>query len=147
MGEHKMKELRTEIEINAPSERVWQILTDPAKFPEWNPFIHQLNGQIKQGAHIEVKLGDSPDKTMTFKPTILEVTPNHTLRWLGKLFIGGLFDGEHIFEIEPLGPDRVRFIQREKFNGILVPVFNFDSTKRGFERMNQALKARAESNA
>jgi hypothetical protein len=139
-----MKELRTEIEINAPAERVWQILTDPARFPEWNPFIHKLKGTIATGEHIEVLLGESPDKTMTFKPTVLEVTPNRTFRWLGNLFIGGLFDGEHIFEIEPLAPDRVRFIQREKFKGILVPVFNFDGTKRGFEAMNRALKARAE---
>ena len=137
-----MKELRTEIEINATPERVWNILTDTDKFPQWNPFIRSFKGKLAQGETIEVVLG--VDKTMTFKPTILELTPNRTFRWLGKLFVGGLFDGEHIFEIEPLDPNRVRFVQREKFNGILVPVFNFDSTKSGFEAMNRALKARAE---
>lgn len=139
-----MNELCTEIEINATPERVWQILTDTEKFPEWNPFIHRLKGKLAVGETIEVFLGESPDKGMTFRPKVLEVTPNRIFRWLGKLFIGGIFDGEHIFEIEPRGENRVNFIQREKFNGILVHVFNFDSTRRGFEAMNRALKVRAE---
>lgn len=140
-----MSELRTEIEINASPERVWQILTDTEKFPQWNPFIHWLKGKLVVGQTIEVFLGESESKGMTFRPVILELTPNRTFRWLGHLFINGLFDGEHIFEIEPLDANRVHFVQREKFGGILVPLFNFDSTRRGFEAMNRALKERAES--
>lgn len=140
-----MKELRTEIEINATPQRVWNILTDTSKFHEWNPFIHRLTGKLSQWEKLEVLLGESPTKSMTFRPTVLEATPPRTFRWLGTLLFKGLFDGEHIFEIEPLGPNRVRFIQREQFNGILVPLYNFDSTRRGFEKMNQALKKRAES--
>jgi uncharacterized protein YndB with AHSA1/START domain len=34
-----MKELHTEIEIDASAERVWDILTDFASYPQWNPFI------------------------------------------------------------------------------------------------------------
>ncbi|HLE55364.1 MAG TPA: SRPBCC domain-containing protein [Thermoplasmata archaeon] len=61
--------------------------------------------------------------------------------------IPGLFDGEHIFEIEPAGAGRTRFVQREVFRGLLVPVLarSLDrDTKRGFEEMNRALKMRAE---
>ncbi len=139
-----MSELGTEIEINATPERVWQILTDTEKFPEWNPFIQRLKGTLVVGETLEVFLGESPPNGMTFRPTVLQVTPNRALRWLGKLFFGGIFDGEHIFEIEPLGDKRVRFVQREKFSGIAVRFFNFDSTRRGFKAMNRALKARAE---
>ena len=69
--------------------------------------------------------------------------------WLGRL--GGvpkLFDGEHSFAIEPLGPNRVRFVQSEKFGGILVPFLRKmleTSTRAGFEAMNRALKDRAEA--
>ena len=35
-------------------------------------------------------------------------------------------------------------IQIDKFNGLLVPFFNFDSTVEGFELMNKALKERIE---
>jgi uncharacterized membrane protein len=34
-----MKEIHTEIEINAPAEKVWRVLTDFAAYPEWNPFV------------------------------------------------------------------------------------------------------------
>jgi hypothetical protein len=36
--------------------------------------------------------------------------------------VPGLFDGEHIFEIEELDRDRVLCIQREVFKGLLVPL-------------------------
>jgi hypothetical protein len=140
-----MKELRTEIEISASPERVWSILTDTEKFPQWNPFLRRLKGELVEGQTIEVFLGESGSKGMTFRPVVLQVTPDRTLRWLGTLLVRGLFDGEHIFEIEALDAERVRFVQREKFNGILVPFFNLDSTQRGFVALNRALKARAES--
>ncbi|VVB87011.1 Polyketide cyclase / dehydrase and lipid transport [uncultured archaeon] len=47
-----MKELRTEIEIQASADRVWQILTDFASFPEWNPFIRRAKGETVKGARI-----------------------------------------------------------------------------------------------
>jgi hypothetical protein len=84
---------------------------------------------------------------MTFRPTVLKAEPNRELRWIGHLLIPGLFDGEHIFTIEPLGANRVRFVQREIFSGLLVPLFakGLDTdTQRGFGEMNQALKAQAE---
>ena len=85
---------------------------------------------------------------MTFRPTVLAVEPARGLRWVGHLLIPGLFDGEHQFEIQPLGPGRVRFVQQERFTGVLVPLFarNLDAhTLPGFNAMNAALKARAEA--
>ncbi len=142
-----MKELRSEIEIQASAERVWQLLTDFASFPQWNPFMHRASGEVKAGARLEVHIQPSGARGMTFKPTVLKAEPNRELRWLGHLLIPGLFDGEHILSIEPLAANRVRFVQREVFTGLLVPLFarGLDTdTRRGFEEMNQALKARAE---
>jgi hypothetical protein len=85
---------------------------------------------------------------MTFKPKVLNAEPNRELRWLGHLLFPGLFDGEHSFTIQPLGESRVRFVQREEFKGLLVPLLarSLDNgTRRGFEEMNRALKERAES--
>ena len=47
-----MKELHTEIEIAAPVEHVWKILTDFAQFPTWNPFVTQAKGEIREGARL-----------------------------------------------------------------------------------------------
>nr|WP_321352653.1 SRPBCC domain-containing protein [uncultured Methanoregula sp.] len=142
-----MKELRSEIEIQASAERVWNILTDFAVFPQWNPFIRQADGPVRVGGQLRVTIQPSGKGGMKFRPVILTAEPGRELRWLGHLLVPGLFDGEHIFKIEPSGPGRVRFIQREIFNGLLVPLFSrgLDTdTQRGFDEMNRALKVRAE---
>ena len=143
-----MKELRTEIEIQASAERVWQILTDFASFPKWNPFIRRASGEPRIGARLEVFLQPSGARGMTFRPEVLKAEPNHELHWLGHLLVPGLFDGRHIFTIVPLGANRVRFVQRETFTGLLVPLFApglHTETLRGFEEMNRSLKIQAET--
>jgi hypothetical protein len=142
-----MKELHSEIEIQATDEKVWRILTDFASFPQWNPFMRRAVGEPKTGAKLEVHVQPSGTSGMTFRPTVLTAEPYRELRWLGHLLVPGLFDGEHIFTIDVLRENRVRFTQQEKFTGILVPLFarSLDTdTLRGFIEMNQALKARAE---
>jgi len=145
-----MKELNCEIDIQASDERVWQLLTDFASFPQWNPFIRRASGEPKTGTRLEVTMQPSGARGMTFRPTVLKAEPKRELRWLGHLLIPGLFDGEHSFTIEPLEANHVRFVQRERFTGILVPLFahGLDTdARRGFEEMNQALKMRAEQSA
>jgi hypothetical protein len=64
------------------------------------------------------------------------------------LYVPGLFDGEHSFVIEELGPGRTRLVQEETFKGALVPFLSGmlkNETLPGFEAMNKALAARAES--
>jgi hypothetical protein len=143
-----MKELHTEIEIEASPERVWGLLTDFASYPQWNPFIRRISGQPAPGERLEVRIEPPGGRGMTFKPKVLNAEPNRELRWLGHLLVPGLFDGEHSLAIQPLGDDRVSFVQREEFRGLLVPLFApslDDNTQRGFEEMNRALKERAEA--
>lgn len=140
-----MLELRTETEIDAPVERVWQVLTDFETFPEWNPFIRRIRGKPVEGSRLEVLLGASGTRGMRFRPKVLKVAPNRELRWLGRLGLPGLFDGEHVFELQPLGPARTRFVQRERFRGIFLPFLRRSldrDARRGFEEMNVALRAR-----
>ena len=40
------REIVTEVEIAAPPDRVWAVLTDGAKYPEWNPFIVSMQGNM-----------------------------------------------------------------------------------------------------
>lgn len=145
-----VKELRSEIEIQAPAEKVWRVLTDFASFPQWNPFIRRVSGDARAGEQLDVYVQPSGASGFGFKPTVLKVEPNRELRWLGQLWIRGLFDGEHVFLIEPLEEKRVRFTQSEVFNGVLVPLMarSLDTnTRRGFDEMNQALKTRVENTA
>src|SRR5437867_11755804 len=145
-----MLELRTDIEIDAPVERVWEVLTDFDRFPDWNPFIRRIRGNAQVGSRLDVFLGASGTRGMRFRPTVTKVVPNRELRWLGRLGLPRLLDGEHILQLEPLGPTRTRFIQRERFRGLLVPLMarslNRDA-RRGFEERNHALQARGHAAA
>ena len=141
-----MKELRTEIGIQASPETIWQILTDLAKYPDWNPFITRALGKAEVGAQVEITF-PSGAKEMTLHCTVTKVEPNRELCWTYHVLLPNLFRGEHSFVIEPVGPDQVRFVDRETFNGLLVPLQakTIDSNSRhGFEEMDKALKARAE---
>ena len=105
-----MKEIHTEIEIQAPGDRIWRVLTDFATYPDWNPFIRRVVGEIKVGSRFHVVVQPSGGKAKSFRPEVLVVDPCRELRWLGHLWVPGLFHGEHAFVIEPRGEGRVRFI-------------------------------------
>jgi hypothetical protein len=142
-----MKELRREIVIAAPPERVWEVLTDFDSYPSWNPFIRSIAGQPAEGAKLETRIEPPGGRGMRFRPTVLKAEAPRELRWLGRLLLPGLFDGEHIFTIEPSGDGDSRFVQRERFSGVLVPVLGagLRKTEQGFTAMNEALKQRAEA--
>jgi len=143
-----MRDIYSEIEIKSSPEQVWHILTDFPSFPEWNPFIRKAEGELRVGKHLEVKLKPPKGMGMTLKPKILTIRPNQELSWLGHLYIPWLFDGRRIFTIIHLDENRVLFVQREKFTGILFPVFWLIGVTKnalgGFEAMNKALRERAE---
>jgi hypothetical protein len=134
------------VEIDAAPEAVWRELADTASYPGWNPFVRRLEGRLERGERLEVDIEPPGGRAMTFKPTVLDATPGRELRWLGRFLLRGLFDGEHSFEIEPLGPGRSRLIQAERFSGLLVRPFagTLEKTERGFVAMNLALKERVE---
>ena len=141
-----MKELRTEIVINASPEKVWQVLTDLDRYPEWNPFICHAIGKVKIGEPVDIDF--QPDSQgLKLHCTVDRNQPNRELSWKYHVTHPLLFRGEHIFTIEPLGENSVRFTDCEEFNGLLVFTQAKDidtNTKRGFEAMDKALKARAE---
>ncbi len=141
-----MKEISAEIDIEADASKVWAILTDFASYPDWNPFIHSATGRLKPGARLRVRIQPPGARGMTFRPTVREVDPLHELRWLGRLVVRGLVDGEHMFILTPGGEGRVHFVQREVFRGVLVPILGglTAATRQGFEEMNGALKVRSE---
>ena len=141
------KLLRADIEIEATPRRVWEVLTDFAAYPDWNPFMTRAAGVARRGGRLTLQLQPEGGRPMTFRPTVLEATPDRRLRWIGRLLLPGLFDGEHSFTIEALGPERVLLVQQEEFRGLLVPFLarSLDgNTLPAFARMNRALKRRAE---
>ena len=141
-----MRLIRTEIQITAPAARVWSILTDFKSYPSWNSFIQEIAGKAEVGALLTVKIVPPGHKPMTFKPRVLAAAPNRELRWLGRIMLPGLFDGEHSFELSD-NSQSCLFRQSEEFSGILVPLMGakmFEATRQGFMAMNDALRKRAQ---
>jgi len=140
-------ELSHEIEIDAPTDEVWRALEETERYAEWNPFIESLRGELREGAKLEGRVAPPGGKAMTFRPTVTAALPGRELRWLGRLLVPGLFDGEHRFLLEPLAGGRTRFVQSERFSGVLVPLLRgtLAKTRLGFEQMNRALAAEVEA--
>jgi hypothetical protein len=140
-------ELYSQREVHATPARIWEILSDFQSYPAWNPFIRSIRGNLAEGERITGDLRPSGATGMTIRPVLLRVIPHRELRWRGHLFVPGLFDGEHVFEIRPLGDDACLFVQHEYFSGLLAPLLENmlkTDTARGFVEMNEALKARTE---
>ncbi|MFB6204922.1 MAG: SRPBCC family protein [Haloglomus sp.] len=171
-----MNPIHTSIDIDAPAETVWAALTDFAAYPEWNP-RSRISGVAAPGERLVVAPGPDAEGMPTFRPRVLTAGPVLTaspadvgatadetesasdgetatqayeLRWLGHLWVRGLFDGEHAFRIEPLADDRSRLTQSESFSGVLAGLllrrYGAD-TESGFRAVNEALKAHAEAMA
>jgi hypothetical protein len=142
-----MSTIHTEIAIDRPAAVVWDVLVDIDKWPEWNPFA-RARGRLAVGEKLNVEIRPPGKKPMSFRPTVVKLDPGLELRWLGHLGLPGLFDGEHGFRVVAESAGRCRFEQFETFRGVLAsPILWFagDATRRGFEAMNRALKARAEA--
>lgn len=142
-----MKEVRSEIEINSYPESVWRILIDFAAYDQWNPFINKIIGAPTEGSKIDLYIETPSGKNRKYSPRITRVEEGRELRWFGKSSLPGFLNAEHIFIIEELQPERVRFIQRELFDGLLTRVFGKGvdtDIRQGFQDMNDALKKRAE---
>ncbi|HEX5709215.1 MAG TPA: SRPBCC domain-containing protein [Pyrinomonadaceae bacterium] len=145
-----MKEITTDIRIDAPPREVWRVLTDFESFPAWNPLITRASGEVREGARLEIFV-QIPDSTgRKFSPRVLKVEPERELIWLGTLAVPGLFNGEHRFRIEP-DDNGSRFVHSERFTGLLVPFLDaagiIRKTERGYHLMNEALKRRIEGGA
>ncbi|WBL24303.1 SRPBCC domain-containing protein [Zunongwangia sp. HGR-M22] len=139
------KEIKTEITINANPQKVWEVLTELDQYPKWNPFMKEIYGILRVGERLKVIIQPEGSSKMTFKPIILALEENKTLKWMGKLVVTGLFDGTHLFHLIDNGNGTTTFKQSEVFKGILVGLFNLANTKTGFDRMNIELKKRCET--
>jgi hypothetical protein len=140
-----VRNLSSTIEIDAPPSDVWRVLTDGRSYPEWNPFIRSLEGELREGGTLRTVIAPPGGRPMSFTPVIQEFVPEKKLAWLGRFVLPGVFDGAHSFTLTELPEGRTRLVQAECFSGVLVPLMGgvLRRTEEGFGVMNSALAARA----
>jgi hypothetical protein len=139
--------IRSAVEIRAPSELVWQVLTDFASYPDWNPIVRRLRGKPRVGGRITIRSQPPGARSLVHRPRIVVWQPPDEMRWRTTVISERLFSGEHGFRLESLDRDRTRFVQDETFRGLLVPLYSrlrLPATRHGFVAMNHALRDRAE---
>jgi len=139
--------LLSEIEIDAPPQRVWQVLTDLSAYPDWNPFIVRAEGRALVGSRLALRMQPVGGRPLTLRPTVVEATESARFSWRGTVGIPGLLDAEHVFRITERANGGSRLNQDEQFQGVLVPLMAKSLRRKtlpAFVAMNEALKQRAE---
>lgn len=143
-----MKTIETNIVIDSTPEKIWDVLTNFEEYELWNPFMTRVVGNASLGSKIEVNIKTISGKNRSYYPIITKCETNKELRWKGKSFLPGVFDGERVFVLEKADDDKVSFSHKEIFSGLGVKLVGNkldENLREGFVRMNEALKVRAEN--
>ena len=143
-----MKTIETNIVIDSTPEKIWNVLTNFEEYELWNPFMTKVVGNASLGSRIEVNIKTISGKSRSYSPIITKCETNKELRWKGKSFLPGVFDGERVFVLEKSVDDKVSFSHKEIFSGLGVKLVGNkldENLREVFVRMNEALKVRAEN--
>jgi hypothetical protein len=140
-------EIKTEIGISAPPSRVWEVLTDFSRYPEWNPFVLEVKGDVYQDATIYYRFEMPRGIRIWTAAVVLRFKRESELRFSAHFLTPSVFRGDHYFAIEPTHRDGVIFHHGEIISGLLFPAVQLILQKHGppiFQALNRALKQRAE---
>jgi hypothetical protein len=80
-----MKEIKGSVMINVPAEKVWTSLTDFASYPEWNPFITQMKGELKEGNVFDVTVTLPGRKDAKFRSKTVKINPGKEMLFKGAI--------------------------------------------------------------
>lgn len=139
-----MKTISATIQIDAPPEAVWAVLTDLSSYPEWNPLFREASGQVAVGNRVRLRsVHPANGRMMTVKPKITVADPGAELRWVASL--PGIISGEHHFTLTPVDGG-TQLEQGETYRGLLAAFSGktFARAEESFQALNEALKKRVE---
>jgi hypothetical protein len=103
---------RSEIEIAAPAETVWDVLTEIERWPSWNPDVKSMSmeGPVAEGSVFRWKAGPGQITSM-----IRRVEPPRLIAWTGKtLGIKAI----HFYRLEPLNGKTIARTE-ESYEGLV----------------------------
>ncbi len=128
--------------INAKPETIWSIITDATSYPEWEPNVIRIDGNIAPNESVTAHVKSS-DRAFPVKVTVF--TPNQKMVWTGGMPFG-LFKGERTFTLTSQG-DAVEFTLREEFSGPMLFMMkgSIPDQTEIFQNFVAGLKQRAES--
>ncbi|NMO23381.1 SRPBCC domain-containing protein [Pyxidicoccus fallax] len=139
-----MVRLETEALIDAPPDTVWRVLTDFARYPEWNPLILEAVGEARMGGRVAMRASapDGSGKSLRFTATLVRVEPGVALEWKGGVPL--VLSGLHYFRLSPSGGG-TRLVHGEDYFGLyprLVGKKRLLGMRPAYEGLNAALVKR-----
>lgn len=142
-----------EIQIEAPVQAVWDVLLDGARYPEWNRFILEVDGDLQtQNIRIpmRVRLGGRIVKPSMRVVTVEPPGADGPARWVHQFDsrlarLGWLTSRRH-HEISPLGDGSSSLYKTwEPFGGWMKAFVPYGKIDEGFKAQAQQLKDRVEA--
>ena len=95
-----MPRIHTEVFVPATPDRVYSVLADFARYPDWNPLNLEARGEAKLGARVPMVFRNLPGKPGTIirqTVRIVAADPGRELAWAG--YVPLLFKGLKVFMI------------------------------------------------
>ena len=139
--------IETRIGVQASPEVIWAVVSDLARWGEWNPIYSQASGEIRIGSTLALTLTRPGQPPQDIRPVVLDWVPGEQLHWRLSM-LGGLVRTTRYIEIEKLAETSCIVSNGEYFAGVMAPSLVRRvgrSLNRGFREMNEALKIRAET--
>ena len=138
-----MKVFQATTIIAAAPEKIWAILTNASSYPEWDPGVERIEGQIAPGEKITAYTKLSPGRA--FPVTVVAFEPGRKMIWASGMPLG-LFKGKRTFTLSPQGQGTTTFTLREEFTGLLLGLIgrSIPNMTATFEQFAAGLKSRAE---
>lgn len=137
-------EIRKDVVINAPPEKVWNAVVDFKNYKAWNSQLAYLGGEAKPHGTLHLKLSVKGTDPYEFTPLVSYWEENKRFAWLAETGFPRVFDGEHFFELQDMGNGKTLVVNREEYRGVLSLIIRnlpmMKNAPEGFELMNTELK-------
>ena len=139
-----MKEIKGSVIINVPAEKVWATVTDFSSYPEWNPFVTRMEGELKEGGVFDIVVSLPERDEIKYRSTLVKMEKDKELLFKGKVRF--LLSEEHSKLIEQIEDSKCVFSQRITFKGLLTLFAGkvIKDSQVGLNKMNEELKKRCE---
>ena len=137
-----MNSFQTNIDISAPAETVWAVLTQKMPLNPEPYGILRLEGAIKPGERLKLWSEAAPKTAFTL--TVASMEAPRTMVWKGGMPLG-LFVGTRVFTLTPT-PTGCKFEMQERFNGPMAGLItrSIPDLTPSFTKFANTLKAEAE---
>jgi hypothetical protein len=139
---------RTVFEVKASDADVWAALVDFEQYPQWNPSLPYISGELKEGSMVSLTLGLPGKSPMKVTAKFEQIQPKRLMTWRGNVGAAWLFSGYRAFEIQSLASNKTKVTHVEDIGGLLAPVFKLlmgDAVQQSHDGFNEALRRRAET--